>query len=136
MHGRTGQRSTHTHAHTVLFQTRCYSVSVRPLLLRLAEVVAEVVVARRFRDDGGTVRDGNVLQVQEAEFNLHGEEDLQLASHRLTAHVPAQEDAQAICPQAELTDGRRQRVFRSKPTKTLEKRGGSFRKESPDSRQF
>lgn len=76
------------------------------LLLRLAEVIAEVVVARWFGDNGGALWDGYVLQVQEAELNLHRQEDLQLAAHGLTAHVPAQEDAQSICPQAELTGGR------------------------------
>lgn len=81
-------------------------VSVRQvgasLLLRLAEVVAEVEVARWFGDDRGAVWDGHVLQVQEAELDFHGEEDLQLAVHGLAAHVPSQEDVQSVCPQAEL----------------------------------
>ena len=112
MHGCTGQFSphTHTHTHTHLLYTHTYIyLHIHTLLLRLAEVVAEVVVARRFGDDRRAVGDGNVLQVQEAELNLHGEQDLQLAAHGLAAHLPTQEDAQSICPQAELTHRERER---------------------------
>lgn len=72
------------------------------LLLCLAEVIAEVEVARWFGNDWSAVWDGHILQVQEAELNFHGEEDLQLAVHGLAAHVPSEEDVQSVCPQAEL----------------------------------
>lgn len=71
----THPSSTPANAHTLLFS--------------LAEVVAEVVVARWFGDDRRTVWDGNVLEVQKAELNLHREEDLQLAAHGFTTHLPA-----------------------------------------------
>lgn len=107
MHGCTGQLSLHSHSHTHTYlHIHTPSLHFSPcnaLLLRLAEVVAEVVVARRFGDDWRAVWDGNVLQVQEAELDLHGEEDLQLAAHGFTAHLPAQKNAQSIGPQAELT---------------------------------
>lgn len=74
------------------------------LLLSLAEVVAEVEVARWFGDDRGAVWDGHVFQVQEAELDFHREEDLQLAVHGLAAHLPSQEDVQSVCPQAELKE--------------------------------
>ncbi|TNN68247.1 hypothetical protein EYF80_021569 [Liparis tanakae] len=73
------------------------------------QLVAEVVVARRFGDDRRDVGDGNVRKVQEAELNLHREQDLQLAAHRFTAHLPAQENAQSIRPQAELSERGSQR---------------------------
>lgn len=92
-------RKKYLHIHTPV--THC-------LLLCLAEVVAEVVVARRFGDDRRAVRDGDVLQVQEAELDLHGEEDLQLAAHGLAGHLAAQQDAQAVGPQAELTHTQRE----------------------------
>lgn len=69
----------HTHTHSRIF-THSHT-DAHALLLRLAEVVAEVVVARWFGDDWRVVWDGDVLQVQETELNLHGEEDLQLAAH-------------------------------------------------------
>lgn len=77
-----GYKCTNAHVRSphTLTNTHIYTFTL-PLLLRLAEVVAEVVIARRFRDDGSSVRDRNVLQVQEAELNLHGEEDVQLAVH-------------------------------------------------------
>lgn len=110
MHGCTGQLSLHTHTHTHIFTHSHTLAALQPpppcnalLLLRLAEVVAEVVVARWFGDDRRAVRDGDILQVQEAELDLHGEEDLQLAAHGFTAHLPAQKDAQSVGPQAELT---------------------------------
>jgi len=93
---------THTHIFT-------HSRVPVALLLRLAEVVAEVVVARRFGDDRRDVGDGNVRKVQEAELNLHREQDLQLAAHRFTTHLPAQENAQSIRPQAELSERGSQR---------------------------
>lgn len=102
MNARQGKRR-----HTNMPYLHSHSSWLRPLaalLLRLAEVVAEVVVARRFGNGGSAVRDGNVLQVQEAELDLHGQEDLQLAAHGFAAHLPTQEDAQPVRPQAELTD--------------------------------
>lgn len=72
------------------------------LLLSLAEVVTEVEVAWGVGHGWGLVRDGHILQVQQAELDLHGEQDLQLTAHALAAHVPAQEHIQAVCPQAEL----------------------------------
>lgn len=71
-------------------------------MLSLAEVVAEVIIAWRFWDDWGTVRYRNVFEVQEAEFNLHRQQDFQLAAHGFAAHLPAQEYTKSICPQAEL----------------------------------
>lgn len=93
----TRAKKKYLHIHTPITHT------THALLLRLTEVVAEVVVAGRFGDDRRAVRDGNVLQVQEAELDLHGEEDLQLAAHGLARHLAAQQDAQAVRPQAELT---------------------------------
>lgn len=72
------------------------------LLLGLAEVVAEVEVAGGVGHGGGLVGDGHVLQVQQTQLDLHGEQDLQLAAHALAAHVPAQQHVQAVRPQAEL----------------------------------
>ncbi len=74
------------------------------LLLSLTEVVAEIVVAWWFGDHWCAVGNGNVFEVQEAKLNFHREEDLQLTAHGFTAHLSAQEDAQSICPQAELTE--------------------------------
>lgn len=88
---------THTYLHT--------HALLRSLLLRLAEVVAEVEVAGWLGDERGALRDGHVLQVQEAELDFHGEEDLQLAVHGLAAHLPSQQDIQSVRPQAELTEG-------------------------------
>lgn len=110
MHGCTDQTSPHTRTDTHIFThphipvSTCAHTHSHTLLLSLAEVVAEVVVARRFGDDGRGVGDGDVLQVQEAELDLHGEEDLQLAAHRLAAHLAAEEDAESVRPQAELTE--------------------------------
>lgn len=74
-----------SHTHNFFFTLSHVLVALQPnahtLLLRLAEVVAEVVVARRFGDGRRALGDGNVLQVQEAELNLHREQDLQLAAH-------------------------------------------------------
>lgn len=72
------------------------------LLLGLTEVVAEVEVARWVGHGRGLVGDGHVLQVQQAQLDLHGEQDLQFTAHALAAHVPAQENVQAVRPQAEL----------------------------------
>lgn len=95
----------HTYTHTYIFTHSHILVALqRTLLLSLAEVVTEVVVARWFGDDRRAVRDGDVLEVQETELDLHGEEDLQLAAHGFTTHLPAQENAQAVRPQAELME--------------------------------
>lgn len=72
------------------------------LLLIVAEVIAEVVVARRFGDGWSTVRDRNVLEIKETELDFHREEDLQLTAHVFAIHLPAQENIQSIRPQAEL----------------------------------
>lgn len=59
----TGQITPRTH---VLFQTHTHIFThshMHALLLSLAEVVAEVEVARRFGDDRGAVGYGNILQV-------------------------------------------------------------------------
>lgn len=95
MHVRAQKHTHYLHVHA--------SPGSAALLLRLAEVVAEVVVAGRFGNDGSAVGNGNVLQVQEAELYLHRQEDLQLAAHGLAAHLPTQEDTQSVRPQAELT---------------------------------
>lgn len=97
------QTHTHTLTHTDIYTFTSHT-GAHTLLLRLAEVVAEVVVARWFGDDWRVVWDGDVLQVQEAELNLHGEEDLQLAAHRFTCHLAAEENAESVRPQAELTE--------------------------------
>lgn len=86
---------THTYIRYIYIYVYIYTFShpsctcPNTLLLSLAEVVAEVVVARRFGNDGRAVGDGDVLKVQEAELNLHREEDLQLAAHGFTTHLPA-----------------------------------------------
>lgn len=85
----TGQLSPHTHTHTAHIFTHSHILLAHALLFSLAEVVAEVVVARWFGDDRRTVWDGNVFEVQKTELNLHREEDLQLAAHGFTAHLPA-----------------------------------------------
>lgn len=115
MHGCTGQLSphtlllsqtyTHTHKHAlthIYIYTFIHPANAYTLLLGLAEVVAEVVVARWFGYDRRAVGDRDVLEVQEAELDLHRKEDLQLTAHGFTTHLPAQEDAESICPQAEL----------------------------------
>lgn len=95
---------THTHTYIYTFtRSSCTPANAHTLLLRLAEVVAEVVVARWFGDDWRSVGDGDILKVQEAELNLHREQDIQLAAHGFTTHLPAQENAQSICPQAEIS---------------------------------
>lgn len=120
-----------THTHTYLHVHTHSSESASSLLLRLAEVVAEVEVAGRFGDERRAVRDGHVLQVQEAELDFHGEEDLQLAVHGLAAHLPSQEDVQPVRPQAELAETKpgyvpaRGRFFFFRFLKTHVSSGGS-----------
>ena len=88
----------------LLWLTPAHQTPCVTLLLSLAEVVTEVKVARGVGHGRGSVWDRHVLQVQEAQLDLHGEEDLQLTAHALTAHVPAQQHAQPVRPQAELRD--------------------------------
>lgn len=89
------QTHTNTHTHTYIY-TVTHPSHIQPcaptLLLSVAEVIAEVVVAWRFGDNWRIVRYGDILQVQEAQLNLHREEDLQLTAHGFTTHVPAQEN--------------------------------------------
>lgn len=62
-HARTHTRAKkYLHIHTPIMLTRSLARS-HALLLRLTEVVVEVVVGRRFGDDRRAVRDGDVLQV-------------------------------------------------------------------------
>lgn len=82
---------SHAHIYTVT-HLRYVTVCASYLLLGVAEVIAEVVVAWQFGNDWGVVRYGDVLEVQEAELNLHREENLQLAAHGFTTHVPAEEN--------------------------------------------
>lgn len=74
------------------------------LVLCLAEVIAEVKIAGGFGDRRGRVRNGDVLQVQEAELDLHGEENLQLTAHGLAAHLLPQQNVQSVRPQAKLRE--------------------------------
>lgn len=100
---------THTHSRSKITYSHflgALSVTAHASLLGLAEVVAEVVVAGWFGDDRCTVRNGNVLQIQEAELNLHREEDLQLTAHGLTAHLPTEQNTESVRPQAELTENK------------------------------
>lgn len=102
---------THIYIYTFTHPS-CTPADAHALLLSLTEVIAEVVVARWFWDDWRALGNGNVLEVQEAELNLHRQEDLQLAAHGFTAHLSAQEDAQSICPQAELRQRERKPLIK------------------------
>lgn len=97
-------RSPHTHIFTHSHTLAAVQPIHMMLLLSVAEVIAEVVVARRFGDGWSIVWDRNVLEIKETELDFHREEDLQLTAHGFAIHLPAQENIQSICPQAELIE--------------------------------
>lgn len=100
----TQVRSPHTQIFTQSHTPAAVQLIHMMLLLSVAEVIAEVVVAWRFGDGWSTVWDRNVLKIEETELDFHGEEDLQLTAHGLAIHLPAQENIQSVCPQAELIE--------------------------------
>lgn len=65
-------------------------------------VVGEVVRARLFGNWRRGFRDGDVLQIEEAELHLHADECIQVAACQVAAHLPAQQRAQPVCPDAVL----------------------------------
>lgn len=67
-----------------------------------AVVVGEVVRARLFGNWRRGFRDGDVLQIEEAELHLHADECIQVAACQVAPHLSAQQRTQPICPNAVL----------------------------------
>lgn len=74
----------------------------RNSLLCVAEVIAKVQIAGGLWDRRGGVGDADVLQVQEPQLELHGQQNIKVCLHSLACHLLAQEHVQPICPEAEL----------------------------------
>lgn len=74
----------------------------RNSLLCMAKVIAEVQVAGRLWDGRGFVGNADVLQVQEPQLELHGQQDIEVCLCSLTCHLLAQKHIQPIRPEAEL----------------------------------
>lgn len=75
---------THTHTHTS------------------AVVVGEVIRARLLWNGRSRFRDGDVLQVQEAELHLHADESIYVTACEIAAHLSAQQGTQSVSPDAVL----------------------------------
>lgn len=74
----------------------------RNSLFCIAEVIAEVEVAGGLWDRRGVVGDADVLQVQEPQFEFHGQQHVEVRLRSLARHLLAQKHVQPICPQAKL----------------------------------
>lgn len=67
-----------------------------------AIIVGEIVGAGLLWHGGRGLGNGDVLQVQEAELHLHADECVKVAACEVAAHLPTQQRAQPVDPDAVL----------------------------------
>ena len=73
----------------------------------LVTVINKVIVARLFGNGGRGLGDLDVLQVQEAELHLHGEQGVHVGLGVFAGHLLAQQGVQTVRPHAVLGQGGR-----------------------------